>query len=251
MQKSDYIFIFFLAIRLSLVKRLLCNNNKIMNRTCIIGDIHGCSTSLVNLLTAVERQADTIVFLGDYIDRGPDSKKVIDSILELKQQYSVITLLGNHEYMLRNYLAENDNGLFLQFGGQETLASYGLPPDAPPAALKAAIPKKHLGFLYDLSLLWENKHAFYVHAGLQPGVHSSRQSRNWCLWARDAFIRSPHDFGKPVIFGHTVFQEPLVQKNKIGIDTGAVYGQSLTALLLPDKEFISVPGELKAPYPIR
>ena len=223
-----------------------------MIRTCIIGDIHGCSASLVKLLSAVENRADTIVFLGDYIDRGPNSKKVIDSILELKKkQSSVITLLGNHEYMLRNYLAENDNGLFLKFGGQATLSSYGLPKDAPPAALKAAIPKKHLGFLYDLSLLWENEHAFYVHAGLQPGVHSSRQTRNWCLWARDAFIKSTHDFGKPVIFGHTVFQEPLIQKNKIGIDTGAVYGQSLTALLLPDKEFISVPGELKNPYPFR
>ena len=222
-----------------------------MTSSCIIGDIHGCYTSLVQLLKYVENRSENIIFLGDYIDRGPDSKKVVELILELKKKRSkIITLLGNHEYMLLNYLSGRDDNLFLRVGGRQTLTSYGLPPDLPPEETKAAIPPEHLTFYYNLSLLWEDSYAYYVHAGLQPDVHISKQTRNWCLWVRNEFIRSSFDFGKPVVFGHTVFKTPHIEKNKIGIDTGAVYGQSLTALLLPDKEFISVPGEQKHPYPL-
>ena len=221
-----------------------------MNTTCIIGDIHGSYNSLTDLLQQVEHRADTIVFLGDYIDRGPDSKKVVELILRLKQERShVITLLGNHEFMLLNYLAGLDDDIFLKVGGRETLQSYGLSPDILPADAQAAFPGEHLSFFQNLPLLWEDVHGIYVHAGLQPGTHLSRQTGNWCLWVRDEFIRSSFNFGKPVVFGHTVFTNPLVQKNKIGIDTGAVYGKSLTALLLPEKEFISVPGEQAHPYP--
>jgi serine/threonine protein phosphatase 1 len=91
---------------------------------------------------------------------------------------------------------------------------------------------------------WEDQHAIYVHAGLQPGCHLSQQTAQWCLWAREQFIHTTYDFGKPVVFGHTAFNEPLLALNRIGIDTGAVYGGQLTALLLPEREFISVPGEL-------
>jgi len=222
-----------------------------MNKTCIIGDIHGCFNALVALLAEVENRSDTIVFLGDYIDRGPDSKKVVELILQLKKdRRHVITLLGNHEYMLLNYLAGQDDSIFLQVGGRETLLSYGLSANISQAEAQAHIPRRHLSFLQDLPLLWEDQHGIYVHAGLQPGIHLSRQTSDWCLWIRDDFIRSSYNFGKPVVFGHTVFKKPLVQKNKIGIDTGAVYGRKLTALLLPDMEFVSVPGELKRPYPI-
>lgn len=220
-----------------------------MNRSCIIGDIHGCFNALVNLLAQVENRADTIVFLGDYIDRGPDSKKVVELILQLKEERPhVITLLGNHEYMLLNYLADRDNSAFLQVGGVQTLSSYGLPKDMPPADIRSHLPQEHLSFFYDLPLLWEDRHGIYVHAGLQPGIHLSRQTRGRCLWIRDNFIHSSYHFGKPVVFGHTVFKKPLIQKNKIGIDTGAVYGQTLTALLLPEMEFVSVPGEQEHPY---
>ncbi len=223
-----------------------------MHTCCIIGDIHGCYTSLVHLLNQIPTKVDTYIFLGDYIDRGPASQEVINRILEFKLEHPhVITLLGNHEYMLKNFLSGRDDGIFLQAGGKQTLASYGVSPDISPAEFKKSLPVKHYAFFYDLPLLWEDTHAFYVHAGLQPGVHSSRQTRNWCLWVRQQFIHNDYDFGKPVVFGHTVFTRPLIQKNKIGIDTGAVYGQSLTALLLPDMEFISVPGETDHPYPHR
>jgi serine/threonine protein phosphatase 1 len=191
------------------------------------------------------------VFLGDYIDRGPDSKKVVELILQLKKDRPhVITLLGNHEYMLLNYLAGLDNSLFLQVGGRQTLTSYDLPPEMQPVDVCTHIPQEHLSFFYDLPLLWEDQHGIYVHAGLQPGLHISRQTNDWCLWVRDEFIRSSYNFGKPVVFGHTVFKKPLVQKNKIGIDTGAVYGQTLTGLLLPEMEFVSVHGEQEHPYPM-
>ena len=222
-----------------------------MNSSCIIGDIHGCFNALVALLGQVEHRADTMVFLGDYIDRGPDSKKVVELILQLKKDRPhVITLLGNHEYMLLNYLAGLDSSVFLLVGGIQTLTSYGLTQDMPAADIRSHIPEEHLSFFDGLSLFWENQHGIYVHAGLQPGVHLSRQTRDWCLWVREKFIRSPCNFGKPVVFGHTVFKNPLVQKNKIGIDTGAVYGRKLTALLLPEMEFVSVPGEQEAPYPL-
>ncbi len=222
-----------------------------MNRTCIIGDIHGSFKSLTALLAQVEHRADTFVFLGDYIDRGPESKNVVDLILQLKKKHPhVITLLGNHEFMLLNYLAGLDDSLFLRVGGAQTLTSYDLPLDMAPTDICSHIPKEHLSFFHDLTLLWEDPHGIYVHAGLQPGTHLSRQTRDWCLWVRDEFIRSSCNFGKPVVFGHTVFNRPLVQKNKIGIDTGAVYGRKLTALLLPEMEFISVPGELEHAYPL-
>ena len=155
-----------------------------------------------------------------------------------------------NDQVMINYLADLDDSVFLQVGGSQTLTSYGLPLDMPPADIRSHIPQEHLSFFYDLPLLWEDRYGIYVHAGLQPGVHLSRQTRGWCLWVRDEFIQSSYNFGKPVIFGHTVFKKPLIQKNKIGIDTGAVYGKKLTALLLPEMEFVSVPGEQEHPYPL-
>jgi serine/threonine protein phosphatase 1 len=218
--------------------------------TCVIGDIHGCITPLMELLEHVVDRADSIIFLGDYIDRGPDSKKVIDEILGLKRRHrQVITLMGNHEFMLQNYLLGYDEGVFLQVGGKETLTSYGIAPETGHAQAGLSIPEAHHAFFNELQLYWEDRCAIYVHAGLQPGVHISRQSREACLWIRNEFIRSSYAFDKPVVFGHTVFKKPFIKKNKIGIDTGAVYGKKLTALLLPEKEFISVPGEREHPYP--
>lgn len=215
-----------------------------LSKTCIIGDIHGCLNSLHKLLKLIENEADTFVFLGDYIDRGSESKKVIESILEFKKKHrQVITLLGNHEIMLINYLRGYDDGTFLRAGGKETLISYGIKPKGKPEKAAKSFPEEHMNFLRELPLLWQDEHAIYVHAGIEPGVHLSRQVSSYCLWARDEFIRTPYKFSKPVVFGHTVFREPLVQKNKIGIDTGAVYGGKLTALILPEKRFIAVEGE--------
>lgn len=214
--------------------------------TCVIGDIHGCHSSLSTLLKIIQNRADTLVFLGDYVDRGPDSKEVIATLLSLQksQKYRVVPLMGNHDYLFLQYLEGGDAAFFLEVGGLQTLASYGISPSTSPHARKQHVPADHLAFLKSLPLFWENQHAIYVHAGLQPHRHLAQQTAQWCLWARDQFVLASHDFGKPVVFGHTVFDEPYVTSEKIGIDTGAVYGGRLTALLLPERELISVPGNL-------
>lgn len=212
--------------------------------TCVIGDIHGCHRSLTQLLPLVLHRADTLVFLGDYVDRGPQSQAVIATILSLQRARGrVIALLGNHDFLFLQYLRGKDSSLFLQVGGRQTLASYDLSPTADQDEQARSIPPEHLAFLHSLPLYWQDQHALYVHAGLQPGRHLSQQTPQWCLWAREQFIHTRYDFGKPVVFGHTVFTEPLMTANRIGIDTGAVYGGRLTALLLPQRELISVPGE--------
>lgn len=211
--------------------------------TCVIGDIHGCHSSLVQLLELVGHRADTFVFLGDYVDRGPHSKEVVATILTLAHTFPrVVTLMGNHDFLFLRYLAGEDSSLFLQVGGLQTLESYNLSVAMSPEERLRHVPPSHLAFFRNLPLWWEDRHAFYVHAGLQPHRHLSQQTAQWCLWARESFLMTAHDFGKPVIFGHTVFPEPYLAADKIGIDTGAVYGGRLTALLLPEKEVISVPG---------
>ncbi len=194
--------------------------------------------------------AETIVFLGDYVDRGPDSRQVIDTLLHLKKTHPrTIFLKGNHELMFYNYLIGTEHSIFLQVGGIQTLNSYGINPETEKKEnIQTILPPAHISFLENLPMLYEDQHAIYVHAGLQPGRPLSQQDDQWCLWARDAFIFSSWDFGKPVIFGHTPFDEPLVQANKTGIDTGAVYGGKLTALILPDMEFIQVEGEKQHPF---
>jgi serine/threonine protein phosphatase 1 len=220
---------------------MLANNST----TCVIGDIHGCHSSLTLLLQKVLHRADTLVFLGDYVDRGPHSKQVLATILALcKTHPRVVPLMGNHDSLFLQYLTGEDSSFFFQVGGLQTLASYNLLPSANQEERIQHVPPEHIAFLKSLPLFWEDQHALYVHAGLQPGRHLSQQTAQWCLWARESFLLNTSDFGKPVVFGHTVFPEPYMTTNKIGIDTGAVYGGRLTALLLPERELISVPGEV-------
>ena len=148
--------------------------------------------------------------------------------------------MGNHERMLLDYLNGYDAATFLNAGGQETLASYGISPDTATEQVASLLPPEHIDFFENLPLHWEDSYGIYVHAGLDPDVHLSRQVAGCCLWIRDEFIRSQYRFDKLVVFGHTIFRKPLMQRNKIGIDTGAVYGGKLTALLLPERKFIAV-----------
>ncbi len=212
--------------------------------TCVIGDIHGCLTSLTLLLQKVLHRADTLIFLGDYVDRGANSKEVLATVLSLQKTHGrVISLMGNHDFLFLQHLLGQDNPLFLQVGGRQTLASYGLSPSSNRDEIARLVPPAHIAFLRSLPLYWEDQYAIYVHAGLEPHCHLSLQTSQWCLWAKEQFIHTTYDFGKPIVFGHTVFKTPLLTSNRMGIDTGAVYGGRLTALLLPDRELISVPGE--------
>lgn len=216
-----------------------------MKKTFVIGDIHGCHQALLNLLDKLnpDPELDCLLFLGDFIDRGPASQEVVSEILKLrKKMRHLITLMGNHEEMLLRFLAGRDREFYLKMGGTSTLESYGITPPYDAEALRK-IPADHLWFLNELLACWEDENNIYVHAGVKPGLHLSQQPREWLFWARDNYLRNKPDFGKTVVSGHTPFREPLVEENRIIIDTGAVYGGQLTCLVLPDMEFIQVPGE--------
>lgn len=210
-----------------------------MNRIYAIGDIHGCATRLETLIARLDMDVrqDLLIFVGDYIDRGPDSKEVIDIILDLLGMMDhVICLLGNHEQMFLNYyLHDRDPELFLGNGGYRTLASYGFKRSRQDPSFR--VPDHHLRFYRSLLPFYETDDHIFVHAGLRPGTPLPEQTLDDLIWSRFEFIRSPYDFGKRVVFGHTPFSAPLVEPNKIGIDTGAVYGGQLTCLELPDMIF--------------
>lgn len=213
-----------------------------MNRIYAIGDIHGCTTRLEALIARLDIDArhDRLIFIGDYIDRGPDPKGVVDRILDLRERLDhVICVLGNHEQMFLNYYLEHrDAELFLDNGGSSTLLSYGFQRSRQDPSFQ--VPDRHLRFYQSLLPYYETADHIFVHAGLRPGIPLPEQDLDDLIWRRFEFIRSTHNFGKRVVFGHTPFSVPLVEPNKIGIDTGAVYGGPLTCLELPDMIFHQV-----------
>ncbi|HBF42821.1 MAG TPA: serine/threonine protein phosphatase [Desulfobacteraceae bacterium] len=209
-------------------------------RVLVIGDIHGCLDMLIRLMDKVDLRPDKdrLIFLGDYIDRGEDSKGVVDRILDLKKYSSQIEcLMGNHEAMFLDYLSGINRGSFLYNGGTKTLESYIAGRSKKEEPL---VPVDHLQFYKSLKLYIELQDYYIVHAGFRPGVDLMEQEQEDMIWIREPFIHSNYDFGKRVIFGHTPFHQPLVMDNKIGLDTGAVYGNKLTCLDLYKMEFYSV-----------
>jgi serine/threonine protein phosphatase 1 len=210
-------------------------------RTFIIGDIHGCRRLLERLLERIGwvPGKDRLVFVGDYLDRGEDPKGVVDLLLELSSGRSgdVECLMGNHEGLFLEFLETGDPRLCLANGGLSTFRSYGIEEYIPGRKL---IPDEHLHFFKSLKFYLDLGEFLVVHAGLRPGIPLERQSPEDLLWIRETFIDSEQDFGKVVVFGHTPFYEPLEMENKIGLDTGAVHGNKLTCLELPERRFISV-----------
>lgn len=211
-------------------------------RILTIGDIHGCNDKLKLLLgrVGIDPIHDTLIFLGDYLDRGPDARGVIDTLLDLKEKCpNLICLQGNHESMFLNYyLRGQDEELFLYNSGRITLDSYGL--TVADARARIGFPEHHLNFLASLPLRHETEEYLFVHAGLRPGIPIDRQSPEDLLWIRSEFINARWDFGKTIVFGHTPFDKPLIERNKIGIDTGAVYGGCLTCIEFPSRRIYQV-----------
>jgi len=206
-------------------------------RTIAIGDIHGCYEPLVRLLgrIPIDWERDRLVFMGDYIDRGPQSFEVVQHLIELQERRpGTVFLKGNHEQMLADYLSGKDRMTYLYNGGQQTLDSYLRHASG---SGRYPIPDAHLRFFESLRLMFETENYIFVHAGLRKGLPLERQRPEDLLWIREHFIDSRHAFGKRVVFGHTPFDEPRVEPNKIGIDTGAVYGNKLTCVQLPEEEF--------------
>ncbi|MGB5218297.1 MAG: metallophosphoesterase family protein [Smithella sp.] len=208
-----------------------------MNKIFAIGDIHGCLEKLEELMEkmVIDRQRDTLVFIGDYIDRGKYSREVVDYLIRLQGEYqNVICLRGNHEQMFMDYLDGVNEGLYLGNGGRATLESYGILPSDDIEKRKAKIPEEHMKFFQSLLPYYETDHYIFVHAGLRPELPLRDQSIDDLLWIRFEFIENENDFGKTVVFGHTPMKNLLINKNKIGIDTGAVYDGKLTCVELPE-----------------
>jgi len=208
-----------------------------MNKIFVIGDIHGCLETLKDLMNkiVIDNQNDTLVFIGDYIDRGESVREVVDYVIRLKDEYkNIICLLGNHEQMLMRYLDGVDEDLYLNNGGRTTLRSYKILLSDDIKERKRKIPAEHRQFFESLLPYYETDNYIFVHAGLRPGRRLKEQTISDLLWIRYEFIEAEDDLGKTVVFGHTPIISPLIEKNKIGIDTGAVYGGKLTCLELPE-----------------
>jgi len=206
----------------------------------VIGDIHGCLDMLKGLIDKIEWDPanDRLIFIGDYIDRGENPKGVVDFILKLKKDSSLIQcLIGNHEQMFLDYLSGVDSQSSLLNGGLSTLKSYE---EVRRSQDDALIPSSHLDFFSSLLSMVDLEQYYIVHAGFRPNISIEDQDLNDMIWIREEFIYSNYDFGKVVIFGHTPLNSPLIMKNKIGIDTGAVFGNYLTCLELPEEKFHSV-----------
>jgi serine/threonine protein phosphatase 1 len=186
-----------------------------------------------------------LVFLGDYVDRGPDSKGVVDLILKMRtfQRIETRVLRGNHEEALLDFLADPAFGpTWVEYGGGATLASYGV--QAPASRLAgdawirtrddfaAVLPADHLAFYRDLELMVETGDYAFVHAGVRPGVPLDQQTARDLLWIRNEFLQARGPFGKVIVHGHTPTETPQILPHRLGIDTGAYATGVLTAVRL-------------------
>jgi len=210
-----------------------------MGRIFAFGDIHGHLTKLESLLSRIpfDQAQDKLVFLGDYIDRGPHSKEVVERLIALKgSRAKTVFLRGNHEEMLlTEYLTGRFPELYRLNGGGATLRSYGLD-QIPPT--QARLPASHQAFFESLLLYHREGGCIFVHAGLKPGLPLEKQAAHDLLWVREEFFWRKRDWPETIVFGHTPFAKPFQQGRLIGIDTGAAYGGRLTCLVLPEVEFI-------------
>lgn len=217
-----------------------------------IGDIHGRADLLEPLLGAIRQDFGSsgaarrvVIFLGDYVDRGPDSKRVLDRLLAFASAAVAEThfIRGNHEESFLAFMSEPETGpAWCEFGGRETLWSYGVTPPPPRAdpqawavaaeAMRRALPAEHLALLSGLEPCVEVGDYFFTHAGARPGVALSDQSHRDLMWIRGDFLQARNRFERTVVHGHT--PEPAVHadQRRIGIDTGAYATGVLTALRL-------------------
>lgn len=218
-------------------------------RLLAIGDIHGCVDELTALLRAIEpSDGDTLVFLGDYVDRGPSPRGVIDRLIELREarRCETVFLRGNHEDMFLGYLGEagSHGDAFLFNGGRATLASYGLTGQNRGAEALGRLPQAHVEFLRQLELWHLEDPYLFVHAGISPLRSLEDQQAEDLLWIREEFIHNRHRLPQTVVFGHTPQREVLWHLPfKIGLDTGCVYGNMLSCLDFTSRVLLQVERE--------
>ncbi len=222
----------------------------------IVGDVHGRADLLETLLAKIEadyearsgaasRRPCELIFVGDYIDRGDDSRGVLEALLSLEDgleaQVGLTLLMGNHEAFLLEFLEDPSVGArWCAFGGLQTLASYGVTPPGPRAdadawrrcadALEAAL-GAHLDLIDGLALFRACGNIFVCHAAVDPGAPLDAQREETLLWGDDAFLRRGGPRGVVVVHGHTIFDTVDVGRNRVGVDTGAFSSGRLSALV--------------------
>lgn len=202
------------------------------NRTFAIGDIHGCDVAFEKLLDLLQLNSDdTLVVLGDVIDRGPDSARVVSMLLNLQQHCELVYILGNHEQMMLEALEDGLRGsMWMMHGGEPTLASYG--------GAVEEIPPNHIDFLASGLAYWETETEIYVHANLDPTVELDSQDEDFLRWTHLKGTESPHPSGRRVICGHTPQPNglPSIRDGWVCIDTFAYGGMYLTAVDMETNE---------------
>jgi serine/threonine protein phosphatase 1 len=228
-------------------------------RVYAIGDVHGRADLLIRMLELVvlhlERARPAAsalcVLLGDYIDRGPESRSVLDVLTAAVLPMRMVALRGNHETMLLNFLSDPHTGANWRYsGGLETLHSYGLDVsefreggqfENIAELFRAEMPATHFDFIQQTQLCFSVGDYFFCHAGVRPRIPLEQQREEDLLWIREEFLSSNLNHGKIVVHGHTPVLEPDVKHNRINIDTGAYITSRLTALILEGerREFLS------------
>lgn len=221
-------------------------------RVYAIGDVHGRLDLLDDMHAMIRDDARSaqgrrlvVVYLGDYIDRGPQSREVLDRLLDAPLAgVETVYLRGNHEEIMLGFLDFGIRGeSWFTYGGRETLQSYGVAAPLPTAesefpaaraALRQALPARHRAFLDALKLSHREGDYLFVHAGVKPGVLLEAQEARELLWIRHEFLDSDVDFGVCVVHGHTPEERPTVKSNRIGIDTGACWTGRLTCAVIED-----------------
>jgi serine/threonine protein phosphatase 1 len=223
-------------------------------RLAVVGDIHGRADLLTELHQRLDAEAGSSaiapieIYLGDYVDRGAYSGQVIEALMARRRQRHMVCLMGNHERMLLRAL--DDPGAvmeWLRYGGEDTLRSYGLSggdlrvaaerdPSLICRVTRELIPQDHLAFMRDLALRFSAGGFAFVHAGIRPGIALRDQREQDLLWIREGFLDSTADHGCVVVHGHTPVRAPEFRRNRINLDTGAVYTGMLTCLMISDDE---------------
>ncbi len=217
----------------------------------VIGDIHGRADLLDILLGNIsahclryQSKTKYLIFLGDYVDRGLQSREVLEILANLNLAHiTIVPLVGNHEEAMLSFI-ENplESAGWLQYGGTETLLSYGvsMPPGIPKPttlydtaeALRATMPESHWQFLNNLHLSYTLGDYIFVHAGVNPEEPLADQSRQDILWIRDVFMSHDGLYDKVIVHGHTITKTVEFRPNRISVDTGAYYSNRLSCVIL-------------------
>ncbi|MFG6637682.1 metallophosphoesterase family protein [Sulfitobacter sp. 1A12126] len=211
-----------------------------------VGDIHGCAELLDVLLAKIEAVAtgeEVCVFLGDYIDRGPDGRGVLTRLFDLSRQYpdKVVCLMGNHERMMLDFIDDpaGAGSEWLRFGGLETLQSFGISVNKRRLdsagsielanELEAALPPGMQEWLRSLPLQWSSGNMYCVHAAMSPKRHPNAQREEALLWGHPKFFSEPRDDGVFIVHGHTIVENAGISASRVPLDTGAYKTGRMTA----------------------